>query len=250
MSQTIGIIGLGNFGRFMANQAPEESEVLGFDESLKDDVEVAELTLVDLSELLEKSDIIILAVPLSAYASLLPKISNIIRKEQLLVDVCSVKMIPERLFSKHLPSHKNILITHPLFGPQTYKFKVAGNNRLIVTQSIGDLAEEVLAYLTAEMAIDVIRMSADDHDKLMADIHVLTFFIAKGLDALNLDDHEITTPSYSMITDLVKFSEFHTEELLKTIQNGNPYAEAARDKVVSEFEKLNKDFSEKKVDWG
>lgn len=243
---TVGIIGLGSFGTFTAQKLPSKATVLGFDED--DQTRESSVIRVDLKTLIQKSNIIVLAIPLSSYKHILPIIQKYLKPHQLLVDVCSVKVLPDRMICALFPDHPNILISHPLFGSRSFN-RMDNKNQLIVTKSAGALADKVLLYCQNNLNIEIVHMSADEHDLLMADIHAITFFVAKALQNLKLKDHEITTPSYKMITDLVNFSKTHTESLLQTIENGNPYAKDVRDRLVQEFEDLNLTFTNSKTDW-
>ena len=237
MSLTIGIIGFGNFGKFITEQVPDTCSVLIHDPHASDHPSPHQR--VSIEDCITQSDIIFLAIPLSSYRTVLHTIKRHIRPTQLIVDICSVKTVPLRLLEEYLPKHKNILVTHPLFGPQTFDKSNPSNYSLILCKSKGTLAEKVLSFCKNEMGLTITKMSVAAHDKLMADIHALTFFIAKGLANLNITPHEITTPSYKMITDLVAFSGFHTEDLLHTIENGNPYAKHTRSNVLKVFNELH-----------
>lgn len=236
----IGIIGFGSFGKFLAKKLPSSVDKLVFDKHPLNTAELSELSLqsIELEMLIEKSDVIVLAIPLASYKSVLPAIKKLLRPEQLLIDICSVKIIPEQIIESYFPNHPNLLISHPLFGSRSFDQKGA-KNRLIITKTVGELADIVLRYCSEHLGIELIHMSADKHDLLMADIHALTFFVAKALQEFGVKEHEISTPSYKMITDLVNFSASNTDSLLDTIENGNPYAKDVRDKLVETFENLN-----------
>ncbi len=238
----IGIIGYGNFGKFLTQILPDSTKVYIYDKtaSHKDESFVS----------LEKAascEIIILAVPLMAYDDILPKIAKQLRPTQLIIDVCSVKLMPEKIIAKHIPEHKSLLMTHPLFGPQTYR-KKPSNNKLIVTSPlVGKNAQAVIGYCKEKLNIEIKFMTAEEHDKLMSNIHAVTFFIARGLANLNLPKKEFVTPSYEQILNLVAFNESHTDELFQTIQNGNPYANEARKKVIESFTELDSDLNTKQI---
>lgn len=117
MSKTkVGIIGLGSFGRFIASLCPDDVEVLGFDERLVHRPKNVQFVSF---EDVAKCDILFLSIPLGTYTQVLERVKKVLRKDTLIVDICSVKTLPGQLLKKTLPDHKNFLITHPLFGPQS-----------------------------------------------------------------------------------------------------------------------------------
>jgi prephenate dehydrogenase len=226
--QTIGIIGLGSFGSFVASKAPDKTKVFGYDingNAKHPKAVVSQLAIV------AKCNVVILAVPLESYPVILKKLSKLLSPETLIIDTCSVKSIPQEYFDKYLPGHPNILMTHPLFGPQSASKSTKGH-RLIVTRKNGNKAEAVLDYCKIRLGLDIKEMSAAKHDKIMARVHVLTFFVARGLSSMPPQKDVFITPSYGMLVDLVKFDHSHSQELFSTIQEGNPYAKQVRKQFI------------------
>lgn len=233
--KSVGVVGLGGFGKFVVSLLPDSVEILVNDADAKRIPEKAhEATLGKVAS----ADVVILAVPLASYEELLPQLAKDIRPETLVIDVCSVKSMPEELIKKFLPQHANILATHPLFGPQSAK-NGTKDHQLIVTSKRGEIADKVLDYCSEKLGLDIVHLSADEHDKIMGQIHVLTFFLARALGEMKLKDTPFMTPSYKMISDLVTFNASHSNELFETIQLGNPYAATMRDAVIKAFEDVN-----------
>jgi prephenate dehydrogenase len=192
------------------------------------------------------ADVVILAVPLDAYPDLLKELVSLIKPETLLLDICSVKIIPEQYYEEYFPEHPNLLLTHPLFGPQSASEETKGH-KLVVTKSKGELAEHVLAYAEHGLELEIHTMSSRDHDEFMAQVHVLTFFVARGLSNLRPKKGPFVTPSYKMIMDLVAFDQTHSDELFHTIQDGNPLAEEMRQRVVKSFVDLEASLTKSKA---
>lgn len=234
-TRSVGFVGFGSFGRFAASILPQSDdlEIRAYD---RDPKPMMNVKLESLEAVID-SDIVVLTIPLEAYPEVLPLIAKRVKPETLLIDICSVKTKPEALLTKHLPDHKNVLLTHPLFGPQSASDSTTGH-KLIITKSEGELATVVLDYAENQLGLTIHQMTAEEHDRLMAQVHVLTFFVARGLSSLDLAASPFVTPSYRMITDLVAFDRSHSDELFRTIQQGNPYADEMREHVVKVFSDL------------
>jgi prephenate dehydrogenase len=230
---TVGIIGLGSFGMFLAGLIPENARVIGYDSSR---TTISGIETVDFSTV-ASADIVILAVPLQALPAVLERLKGSISAETLLVDVCSVKMTPENLYATILPSHTNLLLTHPLFGPQSAAHGTKGH-RLIVTKNSGVLAERVVGFCQQKLQLEVSEMSAKEHDQVMARVHALTFFVARSLGNMNLQEEIFMTPSYGMLMDLVNLDRLHSEELFQTVEQGNPYAKQERERLLASFAEI------------
>ena len=61
-----------------------------------------------------KSDLIFTCVPIGAISEIVEKITPYLNKNQVIVDVASVKTYPKEIYSKILDKTQ-VLLTHPLF---------------------------------------------------------------------------------------------------------------------------------------
>lgn len=229
----IGVFGNGSFGSFIGEVFTKGlSDILLYNYEAKAHTEAA------LDSVL-KCDVVVLAVPFNAYPALLKAISSRLNKDTVVMDVCSVKVKPKNDLKKYLPNHKNFLITHPLFGPQSVKnFNIKGQT-LIVTDVIGNQSKDFLNFIETSLQPKIVAISADEHDRVMAQVHALTFFVAKGLGDLGLQEIPFRTPSYKMITDMVVFDKSHSADLYDTIQAANPYAEEIREEFITSLQKAH-----------
>ncbi len=232
--KSVGIIGQGSFGKFFGQLFPSSTTILGYDEKVKSRTSNVQRATFDE---VAHADVVILAVPLQAYPKVLERLSQELQPETLVMDVCSVKVRPRELLRAYLPNHPNLLVTHPLFGPQSAAQSTRGH-QLIVTHHIGTKSKVMLHYCQTVLDLEIIKMPDREHDEIMADIHALTFFVARGLSNLKLEDHPFSTPSYQMILDLVTFDHSHSQQLFETIEQGNSYSEHVRDRLVKTFTDL------------
>lgn len=235
--QQVGIIGLGSFGKFLASLLIEDDrfDVCGFEKQKLFDSPVPLKPL----DVVAGSDIVVLAVPYTSYAEILPNIATSLRYDALLVDICSVKTLPAEAIDTHLPGHGNLLLTHPLFGPNT------AGRRLAVTDVRGSVAQQFLSVLEDTFGMQVVQMTNEEHDQAMAQIHVLSLFVARGLSNLGLKDHALATPTYELIMQLVRLDRSHSEALFQTVQSANPYAEQIRQDIVQSFTNLELELRKK-----
>lgn len=239
---SVGILGLGNFGRFAASLIPSHISVVGYD---PDTNKEAPLTLGTFEDVCT-ADILILAIPLSTYPETLARLKPLLRAETLVIDVCSVKEAPQASFAEFLPHHANVLLTHPLFGPQSAARGTQGCH-LVVTKQSGERAQQVVDFCKTTLGLSVTILSSEEHDRTMAQVHALTFFVARALAQMKLDKTPFETPSYKMITDLVAFDQSHTDELFNTIELGNTYAKDVRESFRQNIEQLCKELDRKEA---
>src|SRR6202050_47397 len=120
---TVGVVGLGRFGRLWASMLQADFAVRAYDSDAlqraaaeSDGIPTA--TLVDTLS----SDAIFYCVPISAFEATLeehlPYFSEL-GGARTLIDVLSVKLHARDVLARHLPSGYQALLTHPLFGPDS-----------------------------------------------------------------------------------------------------------------------------------
>ena len=230
----IGIIGHGSFGKFAATVLAPHGDIFVYDKTHPAQITHGKIITFDA---LADMDCILLAIPLDAYESTLRQLRPILRAETLVVDICSVKVRSRDIVRAELVEHPNMLICHPLFGPQSAADGVSGH-QLIVTNVIGDNAKQAVQFCEDTLGLKTIHMSAEEHDLAMAQMHVLTFFVARGLRNLALADMPFEIPSFRLVRQLIDFDQSQSDELFTTIQQGNPYGEKVRHDLVQTFSKL------------
>jgi prephenate dehydrogenase len=222
--ETVGMVGFGAMGQFMAEHMFEGCEVVAHDPQSNNESS-ASVAMVSLEEA-ASSDAVILATP----ASTLPRVIDTIKRsdtfkidETLLVDVCSVKEWPTQLFNRLIPNHHQTLHCHPLFGPESAKKSLRGH-RLIVTESAGDRAAELVGRWQ-QLGLKIIEMTAEEHDRQMAAVQAVPFILGRIATKLGLDDAmALQTPSRLAVRKLEWLDQVQSEELLRTIVAFNPQA--------------------------
>lgn len=234
--KTVGIIGFGSFGKFLAEKLDPYVSVRVFSYSGKGDQWKSDLDTV------AASDYLILAVPLEAYESTLNDIKDKLGSATVLVDVCSVKEHPIRVIQSVLP-HQPLLATHPLFGPESAKESLVDHVLVLCPEASQTQALKTIKTFAKQLKLNVVEMSATEHDKEMAVVQGLTFFIAHALKDMNLHEQTLSTPSFTRLLHLAELEQHHSYELFNTIQTGNEYTAAIRKRFVEISKQINADVS-------
>lgn len=134
---TIGVVGFGRFGQFIAQTFTKHGRVVATSRSdyteLADSMGITYHKLSDLPAFLDEDlDVIVLATSIVSFegtvSNLAPHLQNYIEKRKdtltagpLIVDVLSVKEHPRQVMLQLLPKECDILCTHPMFGPDSGK---------------------------------------------------------------------------------------------------------------------------------
>jgi arogenate dehydrogenase (NADP+) len=132
---TIGVIGFGRFGQFIARTLSKHGKIVVTSRSdytvVANDMGAEYVPLSDPQSFLDKNlDVIIVATSIVSFEStvktLAPELEAYISKSKtnkgpLIVDVLSVKEHARDILLKQLPEECDILCTHPMFGPDSGK---------------------------------------------------------------------------------------------------------------------------------
>ena len=187
-------------------------------------------------------DVVIVAVPAASLERALEALRPLLAEHTVVMDVVSTKVMATGLLTAILGDHPEILATHPLFGPPSMK-KMRKGQRLVVTCVRGERAREFLRFLRKHYGLEIHEMSPEDHDRSMAYMQALPFFIARALvdlGFLELDHRDVLSfPSFEKLAAIAAIEEHHTDAMFDTSQRSNPFAADARRQFIEALEKLN-----------
>ena len=118
-ARTIGIVGLGSFGRFLVRHLGARFDVQVWDRrDLSAETAALDARWTDLDGC-AGCDIVIPAVPVQDLDGLIADLAPRLAPGALVVDVASVKVKPLRILEQRLPRQVQFIGTHPMFGPQS-----------------------------------------------------------------------------------------------------------------------------------
>ena len=139
-----------------------------------------------------------------------------------------------------LPKHAQILATHPLFGPESAGGKNVRGHKIIIHRVRVNKPVVIENFLSKTLGLRVIHMDPITHDKKMALVHGLTFFLARGLIKMNLPDDGLSAPSYRKLLSLAELEQHHSPQLFQTIEAGNPYTATVRKRIIKNLQQLHR----------
>lgn len=237
--KTLALLGVGAMGEFIlpylskyfdliVYDAHKELSMLNLDSNTK--------VVTDLNGA-SKADIIVLATPVATFASICEQLSPLLRSGQLVMDVGSVKSIPAKVLSEHLPDEVDIVGLHPLFGPQSGKEGIEGLP-LVVCPVRGDRADRVAAFAREDLKLKVIECSASEHDEQMAYVQGLTHMVAKVFQKMQLPEITQETKTFGLLRQMVDTIKYDSDELFRSIQNDNPFVDQTKSQFFQAVKEL------------
>jgi prephenate dehydrogenase len=224
----VGIIGFGAFGRLMAGYLRPHFSVCAYDPKLPPgpSVEVSGVILTSLPAT-ANCPIVVLATPVNRLAEAVKEISPHLRPGSLVLDVGSVKVVPAGIMQRGLPSHVEIVATHPLFGPQSARGGIKGL-KVAVCPIRGRRGLRVAAFLRKVLALDVIVTTPEAHDREAATVQGLTHLIARVLVQMEPLPIRMTTRSFELLMEGVDMVRYDAPEVFQAIERSNPYSREVR----------------------
>jgi prephenate dehydrogenase len=230
----IGVVGLGDFGRFAAAHLAQHFEVVAYDPAAPPGpilgVELAALATVATAEF------VVLCVPVQRLQKVLGAIEPHLRKGACVADVGSVKMAPMGWLAELLPAHVDYFGTHPLFGPRSAEEGLEGN-RIVVCPGRGDREDDVAEFLQ-EIGLYVIVTDPETHDRESARAQALAQYVGRALRTVESGEADITTYAADLLREVEAVVGDDSWKLFAAIQNLNPFAAEARAKLRASLDEL------------
>lgn len=227
--KTVGIIGFGRFGRLLADIFAGDFKVRYYKRGLPNPNALQEAA---------SADAVFFSVAMLYLEEVVNKAKPFIRSDAAILDVCSVKLHPERVFREHFDM-KNVLLTHPMFGPDSAKNGLT--NLPIVLCPNADTRPDLLQYWDAYFrgkGLRTIHMSSDAHDRNTAHSLCLTQLLGRVLEGMKVTSSEIDTESFRNLLKIRDIAANDSRDLFRGLQTLNPYAKQMREAFKTSLEAI------------
>jgi prephenate dehydrogenase len=224
----IGIIGFGRFGKLTAGYLAEDFEVLVFNQTDKfAEIKKTGARTASLKTVCQQK-IVILCVPISALKQVLVEIGPLLKKDALVVDVCSVKVYPTQWMKQSLPETVSILATHPIFGPDSAADSLKDRKIFLSPVRIGKRQYQKIKTYLASKELVLIESTPEDHDEQIAISLALTHYIGRTLSEFGAAALKIDSEGYKRLLHILEVVEHDTWQLFYDMHRYNPYAPKKR----------------------
>jgi chorismate mutase/prephenate dehydrogenase len=193
-------------------------------------------------ELVPAADVVVISVPIAVTEDVIKRVGPLVRADALLLDVTSIKTAPLQAM---LSSTKaDVVGTHPMFGPGAAS--LAGQ-RVVLVRGRGDESYEWLAASMRARGLVITEAGAEEHDRAMALVQVLTHFQTQvfGLALARLaiplaTSRRFTSPAYLMELYVAARHFAQAPDLYGPIEMRNP----ATGEVTAEFQRAAREVAE------
>jgi prephenate dehydrogenase len=220
----IAIVGFGRFGRALA--------------SLLDDA-----AMPWTASSVEGASIVVIAVPVPSIGAAVSELH--LTPDQLVVDVGSVKVGPVAAMKEALGGRVPWVGSHPLFGPMSLALAERPLRVVVCPNPLHPDAARRATEFYESIGCEVVLQSPEEHDRVMAHTHALTFFVAKGMiDAGAGLDVPFAPPSFQAFARTIETVRSDAGHLFAAIQRENPFAKDARKHLLEAMTAIDRAIGE------
>jgi prephenate dehydrogenase len=240
MINTVGIIGYGNFGKFVHELGQRFFPGLEFRIHSRR-ATVDNETYFDLKTA-SQSDIVILCDGISEYEERMREVLKLSLPDTIFVDVATVKKHTSELCYKYCDGRRFMSI-HPMFGPSSYKKhneNVDGFRIVVTDYVLKNDTYQMLKKKFSDYGFSIIEMTADEHDKNLADTLFITHYIAQSILGADFHRTEIDTLSFQFLMDAVE-SVKNDKKLFADVYKYNPYCKDSAERFHKAQEEVFKE---------
>ena len=235
----IGIIGFGRFGKLTARYLAEDFEVFVFNRSDRSAaIKKVGARSASLKTVCQQK-IVILCVPISAFKTVLAEIGPLLKKDAVVVDVCSVKVYPTQWMKERLPESVSILATHPIFGPDSASDSLKNHKIFLSPIKIHEKQYQKIKTYLASKELVLIESTPEDHDEQIAISLSLTHYIGRALSEFGAAPLNIDSEGYKRLLHILEVVENDTWQLFYDMHRYNPYAREKRSAFMQAMQKID-----------
>lgn len=214
------IYGNGSFGRLLSKILEENKTSFQIVNPLK----YKDLT---------KHRVVIMAIPAQYIKENLKKI----HPNALIIDVASVKEYPKEIYIKN---NRKAILTHPMFGPNSYKEMGLKNQKIMTDYSLinNQTKKEFKNYIKL-LELKEMEMSSSDHDKITAKTLVLHHIIGRIVP--ELFEEELDTLNYKKIKEIYDSVKSDSDDLFKSLMKYNRYSKNLLKEISNKIKDIELD---------
>ncbi|WP_375577980.1 prephenate dehydrogenase [Marivirga tractuosa] len=249
----LGLIG-GSFALAIKSKFPD-IKIFGVDQNHNHAAKALELNLIDEIKSADDkevlgSDLIILAIPVSAIQAILSELLTKISDKTVVIDTGSTKASICQCVSQH-SKRAQFVAAHPIAGteysgPEAAFPKLFEGKKNIICEFelCNDLAQKYANWLFETVGMNNIFMDAENHDKHLAYVshlsHISSFML--GLTILNIekDEENILNLAGSGFASTVRLAKSSPDMWAPIFQQNKTHLSKALDEYIMQLQHFQK----------
>lgn len=203
-----------------------------------------------------QSDMVILSVPVTTTAKMLPHILDHIGENTVVVDVGSTKQQICKLVKTH-PRRKQFVGTHPIVGAESPELAASVKNLfdnkscVLCVHDSALWAVERVSELYETLNMKLLFMEADEHDRCMAYGSHLFHIASCALAETILEMKKNVSPVFDMagpgLLSAVRFTQSTPDRWAPAFEQNSKYVSKALGTFIRHLTKFKKDIDKKNM---
>lgn len=235
----LGIVGYGKFTQVLIEHLSPHVEILVSSRSRSEGDAGHGARFAPVEEVLSQG-LIIPSVPSQFMESFFAKNRDLINPQAIVIDVASVKIKPLEILKRRLPETCQIIGLHTMFGAASIAKnggKLTGLKCSVTSVRMDPSVEQAITgFLRDTLGLNLIYKTAEEHDKEMAYVQVLTHLIGHVLDEMDIPESEISTMAYDDLLTMKNVQGKDSWDLFCSIMNDNPYSRDVQDRFMQSYQ--------------
>ncbi len=163
----------------------------------------------------------------------------VVQANAVVVDVCSVKVLPLKWMHALLPPQVSILATHPMFGPDSAAESLKDRKIFLVRERVAQTTYDRIVTYLKNKGLIVIEGSAEEHDRQIAITLALTHFIGRSLSKFGAEPLDVDTEGYKRLLHILGVVENDTWQLFVDMHRYNPFAKEIRETFMDAMQSIS-----------
>lgn len=240
MKPIVSIIWFGRFWKLFATLLRDKCDVVVT--SYRDQsAEARELWFIFLPihEAL-KRPVLIYAVPIGKFEETIQAHVPFFWEEvKTIIDVLSVKSYARDILTKYISSSYQILLTHPMFGPDSIQVHGVSGLPIVLDGSLCNAYTlQTWQQIFGDIGLEIHLMTADEHDGYAAMSQWVAHFIGRVLENFNLVATPIDTVGAKKLQEITEQVCHDSWDLFLDLQRKNPHTKHMRKELKKSFESI------------
>ena len=228
------IIGAGRFGTFWGRHLSKYYPTCFYDTDPGRESHIKRFAEWQPLDVCLQKKYIFLTIPIGKLESFLQKQAGRIRPSSVVVDCASVKVPVIQWFEQYLPPDVYYVASHPLFGPDSARIRLHDQLMVLLPGHIPFTDYRFLfKFLTDKLKLQVMNMTAEEHDEMMAYNLNLVHHLGRALHDLGIGRLPLMMSGLKKLNEIVSVVMNDTQELFSDFYKYNRHA----GQVLSEWEK-------------
>lgn len=196
--------------------------------------------MFEMNKFLKESDVLILAVPLVDFESVISSLPSSLLRNKLVVDVCPLSVFPKSTLLHTVPKETDIICSNPMFGPSSSGEKSWDGQPYVFEKVRVSDERRADAFLRVfeRARCQMVQMTSEQQDALTADAEFVTHLTGRLLgDGKMLPPTPVSSKEYAALCDVTDMTRGDTFDMFYGMYKFN---ERAKDHIAKLRENLAK----------